>query len=92
MYEFCCICSVIIASPLPVYPLTLFFTHPLFLFCIIFTLYFFQIPCWIYFSFFHFIIDKKQLDIEVAHLVAASVEVKDVTEEGNGNENDGNLK
>ena len=28
----------------------------------------------------------------MAHLVAASVEVKDVTEEGNGNENDGNLK
>ena len=46
-----------------------------------------------YFSFFHFIIDKKQLDIEMAHLVAASVEVKgDVAEEGNRNENDGNLK
>ena len=55
-----------------------------------FPLHFFQIPFSIYFSFFHFIIDKKELDIEMAHLVAASVEVKgDVAEEGNGNENDG---
>ena len=32
---------------------------------------------------FHFIIDKKELDVEMSHLVAASVEVKgDVAEEG----------
>ena len=37
---------------------------------------------------FSLIIDKKELDIEMAHLVAASVEVKG-EEEGNGNENDG---